>query len=132
MLRLLPQELKEELWKFVHYVHRDTVEVEIGITKRFHETCATHCRVEGGLSSISPVSPPEPLWFMGSHSTWAREQFLYYSRDGMVVHVHYQHPIGYYTSIWTYRSRHLRDLFRHIYGVRKLIPDLGVWLDAIW
>ena len=98
-LAALPRELREELWKFVHYIHRDENTIEAGITKRFHNSSPTHyC-----MGKITLVPPPEPVWFMGSRPTWSREQFLYYSRDGTAVIVYYKHPIDnvYYTSIET-------------------------------
>ena len=128
----LPRELREELWKFVHY---EIVVMGGWIANRLaritNDPAVIHRYV--GSSDIPVVSSPKYLWLMGRWISETKVQFLYYSRDGMAVYVVYQTDpnVWYRDTAETYYSKRLQDLFGYIYCIEKLIPDHDVWCDIL-
>ena len=85
MLSTLPRELREELWKFVHYIPAPKDHV----LDRMIEEEVMH------YQNMIPVDNPPclPLFFVGYYvdhiSCYDDRRYLYYATDGMAVYVDY-------------------------------------------
>ena len=133
MLRLLPRELKEELWKFVHYIPTSWE------PKQEQSNRGVHYQ-----DNILVNDPPHILLYLMAYyenisCQWTL-YYLYYAIDGMAVYaecsgetVFDENESFCQISIrCTYRSRRMRDLFMHIDHIKKLVPDYDLWEELVW
>ena len=128
MLRLLPRELREELWKFVHYIPTP----EDYVLNRMNEREVMH------YQDMVPIDTPPclPLHVMAYNTDYDTDtRYLYYATDGMAVYVDY-HDGSYgdfscCAAMSTYRSKRMQDLYPHIHKLEQLLPDRALWTDII-
>lgn len=136
MLRLLPKEIREKLWKFTHYISHDEIPeiAQKPIAYLLYDLDALEVDnyiVEASLAIPIDTPPLKPFWIMGYFVDGYKERLiLYYSIDGMAVYIDY-HTESNGLSMYTYQSKRIQDLFVHIDHIDKLLPDHDVWRDIL-
>lgn len=137
MLRQLPRELREELWKFAHYIAYDKV-IDMDriayVISCLSAPETNHYTVTASLPIRVDTPPLTPSWIMGYFEYYER-RILYYSHDGTAVYIDYHSgptvKLRHHASMSTYRSKRIQDLFMHIDHIERLIPNHDVWCDLL-